>query len=344
MTAKGNTRSTTMYTTIRTMHTMRTLRLAVTLLLAVLFTAAPCHASGITDDDEKSGTGIVDDYHAAPGTVHESTDAARQKLISIKKLISRSRARVGVAWTENGHTYSVNGSDSFPMLSVFKMHVAIAVLSKMERECTPPEAEVHVAAEEMRKDTYSPMRSLHPDGAFSTTLAELLRFSVALSDNNACDILIRYAGGTDSITRELAALGFSGFNITETEASMHADTARCRLNVTTPVAAVRMVERLFNGNVLGTMHASLLKRIMLNTTTGADKIAAALPPGTLLAHKTGSSDRTAQGLKIADNDVGMVFLSGGREVPIAVFISDSPLTDAGNAMLTAQIAREILSF
>lgn len=329
MTAEGNT--------VR-------LTLSLCMLLAVLLTAAPCHASGITDDDEKSSTGIMDDYHGAPGTAHSTAAAPRQKLKSIEKLISRSRARVGVAWTENGHTYSVNGSDSFPMLSVFKMHVATAVLSKMEREGMPPDTEVRVEAEEMCKDTYSPMRSLHPEGAFSTMLAELLRFSVAESDNNACDILIRYAGGTDSITRELTALGFSGFTITETEASMHADTARCRLNVTTPVAAVRMVERLFNGNALGTMQASLLKRIMLNTTTGADKIAAALPPGALLAHKTGSSDRTPQGLKIADNDVGMVFLSGGKEVPIAVFISDSPLTDAGNAMLTAQIAREILSF
>ena len=58
-----------------------------------------------------------------------------------------------------------------------------------------------------------------------------------------------------------------------------------------------------------------------------------------MAHKTGSSDRTPQGIKIADNDIGIGFLPDGRSYIITVFIADSGLDDKANAALTAEISR-----
>ena len=45
---------------------------------------------------------------------------------------------------------------------------------------------------------------------------------------------------------------------------------------------------------------------MIDTETGANKLKGMLPAKTVVGHKTGSSDRNADGMKTADNDAGLV--------------------------------------
>ncbi|MFR0775136.1 MAG: hypothetical protein ACLSH3_15795 [Alistipes finegoldii] len=45
-----------------------------------------------------------------------------------------------------------------------------------------------------------------------------------------------------------------------------------------------------------------------------------------MAHKTGSAFRDAQGVMVADNDIGIVRLPDGRSYSIAVFVTDSART------------------
>ena len=47
---------------------------------------------------------------------------------------------------------------------------------------------------------------------------------------------------------------------------------------------------------------------MIDTETGANKLKGMLPAKTVVGHKTGSSDRNADGMKTADNDAGLVIL------------------------------------
>ena len=51
----------------------------------------------------------------------------------------------------------------------------------------------------MPPNTYSPLRKKFPDQDFTITLRELMQYSISQSDNNACDILIEYAGGIKHI-------------------------------------------------------------------------------------------------------------------------------------------------
>lgn len=62
-------------------------------------------------------------------------------------------------------------------------------------------------------------------------------------------------------------------------------------------------------------------------------------PGTPLGHKTGSSDRTADGVRIADNDAGFVLLPDGRRYCVAVFVTDSRASDSVNAAIAAAVSR-----
>ena len=84
-----------------------------------------------------------------------------------------------------------------------------------------------------------------------------------------------------------------------------------------------------------------LWQTMIDTETGANKLKGMLPAQTVVGHKTGSSDRNADGMKTADNDAGLVILPDGRKYYIATFIMDSYETDEDNADIIARISRMV---
>ena len=65
---------------------------------------------------------------------------------------------------------------------------------------------------------------------------------------------------------------------------------------------------------------------MIDTETGANKLKGMLPAKTVVGHKTGSSDRNADGMKTADNDAGLV---------IYFFVMDSYETDEDANIIAA---------
>ena len=73
----------------------------------------------------------------------------------------------------------------------------------------------------MPPNTYSPLRKKFPDQDFTITLRELMQYSISQSDNNACDILIEYAGGIKHINDYIHRLSIDSFNLSETEDGMH---------------------------------------------------------------------------------------------------------------------------
>lgn len=85
------------------------------------------------------------------------------------------------------------------MMSTFKFPLALAVLERLDKQGLPLETELFISKPDLHPDTYSPLREARPEGNFKITIGELLKYSVALSDNNACDILIDYLGGTSAL-------------------------------------------------------------------------------------------------------------------------------------------------
>ena len=67
----------------------------------------------------------------------------------------------------------------------------------------------------MLPNTYSPLRKKLPDQDFTITLRELMQYSISQSDNNACDILIEYAGGIKHINDYIRRLGIDSFNLSK---------------------------------------------------------------------------------------------------------------------------------
>ncbi len=280
-----------------------------------------------------------------------STPAARQAARraalerDLRMLADSVRATVGAAVVlGEGDTLTLNDRPDYPMASVCKFHQALAVLDSLERARLTPDFRLPVRSSDLLPDTWSPLRDARPEGGYSLSAAELLRYSVALSDNNACDLLFRFVGGPAAVERHVRRLGATHTRIGANEATMHRDPATQHANTTSPLEAVRLLERFRRGEVLGAACGDLLMRTMISTATGPDKLKGALPAGTTVAHKTGSGFRDAQGIAAADNDIGIVFLPDGRSYSVAVFIAASAEDDATDAAVIARISRRIYDY
>ena len=252
------------------------------------------------------------------------------------------KATVGVAvLTDKNEIIRYNDGIHFPLLSVFKFHVALAALDKMDKQNISPDSMLVVKAAQLHPDTYSPLREKYPDQDLTISLRELLQYSVSLSDNNACDILIEFVGGMKHIDEYIRQLGISDFNLSESEVNMHFDTNSVYLNWSTPSTMTRLLKIADDKELFAKEYKDFLWTIMVNTETGPNKLKGLLPENTVVGHKTGSSDRNADGMKVADNDAGFIILPDGRKYYIAVFVMDSYETDESNANIIAQISRMV---
>lgn len=214
----------------------------------------------------------------------------------------------------------------------------------MEQTGTALNAKLTVEENMTDANMYSPMLKKHPRRPFEISLAELLEYMIAESDNNAADILLKYSGGTGQLEKFLHDLGFSGIDIRVNEKQMNQKAENQYLNQAAPSDVAGLIKLVLEKDVLSAEHRKFLSDIMLKTSTGTDKIKQGLPPGVMFGHKTGSSSRTADGIKIADNDAGFVTLTNGRTYYIAVMITESKLDDRANAALAAQISQTVYNY
>lgn len=261
---------------------------------------------------------------------------------SIDSIITGKHMTVGVSAECGKQKFTLNGTMHFPMMSVFKVHVTLAVLNKLDRQNTSPDTILHIRREKIRENTYSPMRGDYPTGDIDISISRLIDYAIAESDNNACDILIDFAGGVKTIDSYIRKLGIRDFKIIKTEASMHENTSHVYNNWSTPKAITELLKTIESGRNMP-RNVGVLMSAMSKAKTGLDKIAAGVPDGAIFLHKTGSSDRI-NGIKTADNDAAIIrFPSTGRTVFLTVLIKESSETDTVNAAVIAAITRAIMT-
>lgn len=249
---------------------------------------------------------------------------------------------IGVAViTSWGDTVEVNGERHYPLMSVFKFHQAVALARKLGYPGILA-TEVEVSPDELREDTWSPMRRHNPYGGHAD-ISALLHYSLQWSDNNACDILFdRFASPAevDSIIR--AATPARDFAIACNEAQMHADTSLCRRNWSTPLACAELVHHVFTADT--TVAASVVKAVMAQKSPmGRTRLAAAIPQSNgMIFHKTGTGDMRGDTVP-ALNDAGHIVYplpeGGYGRYSIAVFVADYAGTPAEAGQRIEEISR-----
>ncbi len=269
----------------------------------------------------------------------KNSSATEQKLKEISEQYAGYKANIGIGYADDKITYE-NKSQKYPLLSVFKLHVAVTVLDKINREKLNLENKIKISSADIKENTYSPLREKYGIKNLNLSLYELLYYMVAESDNNACDILIKWVGGIDSVERYIHAIGLSETEIKVTEDIMNRADMTQYQNRAPLYEILELLKQIDEKKLFSEeLHRELLS-IMQSTVTGANKIKGYLPQFVNVAHKTGSSSRLQDGKKIADNDVAIIN-KGNKKYYLAVMVSDSYETDETNAEIIAKISQQI---
>jgi len=258
----------------------------------------------------------------------------------IEKIISRSGCSVGAAIKEleSGKTYLFNDNAGYPMQSVFKFPLAMAVLDRVDKGEFSLDKIIKVTKQDLLPNTWSPLREKYPDGG-ELKLSEILSYTVSQSDNNGCDILFRLIGGPLEAEKYIHGLGITDISIKNTEEEMHKDGTLQFVNSCKPSAMAELLGVLTSGTALSKKTNDFLLKVMTETETGPKRIKGLLPEGTIVAHKTGSSGKSDDGITAACNDAGIVTLPDGRRFAIVVFVSMSKENDDYNDSVIAGISR-----
>lgn len=263
----------------------------------------------------------------------------------LNKYIESLDAKIGVAVIINDmDTIEVNGNESFPMFSVYKFPIALAVADHCTNTGMKFDSKLTITQSDLKKDTYSPMTDRYSDiDSLSITIRELLAYALQLSDNNASDILLKLSGGPDSVNKYIENTGITDIYVSNTEAEMYEDNNLALKNSSTPLAMAILMNRFdreFNDPL-----SIEIKSIMENCSTGTDRLSSPLMPGNdVIGHKTGTGFISPDGRLMAINDCGYIHLADGQNYSISVFIADSGYDAATTSKIIAEISEKVLHY
>ena len=276
-----------------------------------------------------------------------STQGYSQKMETLRHqiegIISSKNATVGVAINgmEGKDTLSINGQRHFPMQSVFKFPIALAILAEVDKGNLSLDQKIDIKKSQLLPGLWSPLRKKYPKGG-SIAIDEIMEYTVALSDNAGCDALLRLLGEPQAVERYFANLGFTDFAVKINEEVMQGNWDLQFLNWTTPKEANRILAAFYeNDNKLLSQESyDFIWDIMKGTKTGKKRLRGHLPEETVVAHKTGWSGKHKEtGITAAVNNIGIVFLPNGEHFTISVFVTESSESLEANEKIIAEISK-----
>lgn len=212
---------------------------------------------------------------------------------ALSNLVAQRSGDYGIAALDlrDGAIVSINGETPFPMASTVKLAIAATYLAEVDQG----------------------RRSLG-DMIVGRSAAKVMELMIIRSDNQATDQLLAALGGPVAIQQWLSSQEIPGIRMDRTIAQLLRDRGHLAdsKDVATPIAMVKLLNKLDNGTVLTVKSRAFLLGLMSRCATGTRRIRALLPAGTRVEDKTGTLDGIT-------NDVGFITMPDGRRVAVVVF-------------------------
>lgn len=271
-----------------------------------------------------------------------SLETSLQK--ELYELVNSVPGTVGVAFVSDWDTVTVNNGVHYPMMSVFKMHEALAAANTLERSGISLDTILSINRVDLDLDTWSPMLKEYTAERFTVPVSKLLEYAVTKSDNNASNLLFRHIVSpteTDAYIRSIAK--DTTFRIQYSEAEMKANHALSYCNYTSPLSAALLIKQVMDEPVVGKNYQDSIRQYLSTVTTGQDRLGSVTEGSDvgLFAHKTGSGYRNEADELVAYNDVGYFRLRDGRSYALSVLIRDFAGTEAEASAIIADISRRV---
>jgi len=237
---------------------------------------------------------------------------------------------------------SLNGDEPFSLASVCKLPIAMNMLALVDEGKLALNREIEVFEQDVVPQvsdfaTRWPTQRRFP-------LNEMIELMVAHSDNTAVETLFRVGGGAPAMATRFREWKIDGVRVDRSERQCGIDRHRDpRFFLTdprdkgTPNGTVQLLARLFRGEILSRASTKRMIEILKATTTFPTRLKGLLPPGTVVAHKTGSTS-------VSTNDSGVIFLPSGGQLAVSVYIKASSRPDAAQDQVIARIARAAFDY
>lgn len=285
--------------------------------------------------------------------------------------ISEGVMGVGVLHLQSGRSLYLNADQGFPMASTVKVPIAVQLLTLVDQGRLRLDSMITLAPSDLHPGSGTLTR-LFDDPGVALSVRNLMELMLLISDNSATDLLLRVAGGGAAVNARMAALGVTGISADRPTIELIADAIGVRTlppeaertpeafralsravseeerqaavasfyrdprDTATPRGMTRLLEMIWKREALSEASSALLLDIMYRCETGQARLKGLLPPGTAVAHKTGSL-----GLGVA-NDVGIIDLPGGAgHVIVSAFVKESKGQVAAQELAIAQVARAV---
>src|SRR5204862_6165133 len=146
---------------------------------------------------------------------------------------------------ETGETVaSLNSRDRFPMQSVYKLPISMAVMKQVDDGKLTLDQKVRIAKEDyVGSAAHSPIRDKNPNGV-ELTVNELLKYALVESDGTASDVLMKLAGGNVAVQSYVTNLPVTDLIVLNTEKEMSEDETAQYRNYASPDSAVALLRAL----------------------------------------------------------------------------------------------------
>jgi beta-lactamase class A len=261
------------------------------------------------------------------------------------------------------------------MASTYKVPIAVQLLTRVDKGEVHLDHMVTLAPTDLHPGSGTLSELFNKPGV-ALSVRNLLELMLLVSDNSATDLCIKLAGGPEAVTARIRSLGIEDIEVSRPTNRLIADWLgitshlpaddkewtqttfresiqkesaeeraaaakrfdQDRRDTTTPDAMAALLTRIFKKELLKQDSAELLLDIMRRCQTGTGRLKGILPPGTEVAHKTGTIGGTL-------NDAGIITLpDGAGHVAIAVYIKSSEKEESERERAIAQIARAVYDF
>ncbi len=287
----------------------------------------------------------------------------------IRDVIKGKDGEVGVALlhVETGRKLAVNGDTLFPMASTFKVPLLVEVMSQVREGRFGLDDEIRIGKTDQHMGS-GMLSSLTAPGIV-LSVRNLINLMMLISDNSATDMLLARVGA-EKVNARLRALGIDGMSVNrpcqklimdllgmdyakyghlpldevtaaETGGDWTPEENRKAIlafsadpqDQATPQAMTALLSKIFRKEIIDPASCDLILDIMRKCQTGAGRIKGELPPGTAVAHKTGSIAGTV-------DDCGIIDLPDGQgHLVLTVFTKNFMGETKDVEAIIARIAR-----
>ena len=312
----------------------------LTYAVLLIFLSCACARTVSTESNNPPGNPTPKPAESQVSKIDDKKISELQE--QIQQIASAAKGKVGVAAVvlETEKAVSLNPHDRFPMQSVYKLPISMAVMQQVDAGKLKLDDKVQVAKSDfVRLGQHSTIRDKYPKGV-ELSVGDLVRFAIWDSDGTASDVLLRVAGGAEVVQAYLNDLKVDGMVVANTEKEIGRDWQTQYQNWATPEAAVTLLRALHERRGLSEQSQALLQKHLIESRPGAQRLKGLLPAGTVVAHKTGTSG-AQNGISAATNDIGIITLPNGKHLAIAVFVSDSAADGTTREAVIARIAEVV---